>query len=70
MLRNKQVGFVGSGNMGEALVNGLLHGRLCRPEQILCSDVRPEKLKVIREKYGVKGYYCLGSKTTDYEARR
>src|SRR4030043_1681115 len=55
MLRNKQVGFVGSGNMGEALVNGLLHGRLVRPEQILCSDVRPEKLKVIREKYGVKG---------------
>jgi len=55
MLKNKQVGFVGSGNMGEALVNGLLHGRLCRPEQILCSDVKPEKLKAIREKYGVKG---------------
>jgi pyrroline-5-carboxylate reductase len=55
MLKNKQVGFVGSGNMGEALVNGLLHGRLCRPEQILCSDVRSEKLKMIREKYGAKG---------------
>jgi pyrroline-5-carboxylate reductase len=55
MLRNKQVGFVGSGNMGEALINGLLHGHLCRPEQILCSDVRLEKLKIIREKYGVKG---------------
>jgi hypothetical protein len=38
MLRNKHVGFVGSGNMGEALVNGLLHGHLCRPEQILCED--------------------------------
>jgi pyrroline-5-carboxylate reductase len=55
MLRNKQVGFVGSGNMGEALINGLLHGHLCRPEQILCSDVRLEKLKLIKEKYGVKG---------------
>jgi pyrroline-5-carboxylate reductase len=41
--------------MGEALVNGLLHGHLCRPEQIVCSDIRPEKLKVIRERYGVKG---------------
>jgi pyrroline-5-carboxylate reductase len=55
MLRNKQVGFMGSGNMGEALIHGLLHGHLCRAEQILCSDVRPERLKAIREKYGVKG---------------
>ncbi|MDI6764051.1 MAG: pyrroline-5-carboxylate reductase [Thermodesulfobacteriota bacterium] len=55
MLRNKQIGFVGSGNMGEALIHGLLHGHLCRPEQILCSDVRPERLKTIREKYGVRG---------------
>ncbi len=55
MLKNRQVGFVGSGNMGEALIHGLLHGHLCRPDQIICSDTRPEKLKVIREKYGVKG---------------
>ncbi len=55
MLKNRQVGLVGTGNMGEALIKGLLHGHLCRPEQILCSDVRLEKLGMIREKYGVKG---------------
>src|SRR3972149_10322653 len=55
MLKNKRVGFVGAGNMGEALIHGLLHGHLCRPDQILCSDVRPERLKAIREKYEVKG---------------
>jgi len=55
MLRNKTVGFVGAGNMGEALIHGLLFGHLCRPEQIICSDVRPERLKFIRETYGVKG---------------
>src|SRR4030042_4379578 len=55
MLKNRQVGLVGTGNMGEALIKGLLHGHLCRPEQILCSDVRLEKLRMIREKYGVKG---------------
>jgi len=55
MLQNKRVGFIGSGNMGDALVNGLLHGHLCRPEQIICSDIRPEKLRVVRERYGVKG---------------
>jgi pyrroline-5-carboxylate reductase len=54
MLKNKQVGVLGTGNMGEALIQGLLHGHLCRPDQILCSDVRPERLRTIGEKYGVK----------------
>ena len=54
MLKNKQVGILGTGNMGEALIHGLLYGHLCRPEQIFCSDVKAEKLKAIREKYGVK----------------
>jgi len=45
---------LGTGNMGEALIHGLLYGHLCRPEQIFCSDVRVERLKAIREKYGVK----------------
>jgi pyrroline-5-carboxylate reductase len=55
MLKNRQVGLVGTGNMGEALIKGLLHGYVCKPEQILCSDTRPERLKAIRETYGVKG---------------
>jgi len=55
MLKNKTVGFIGTGNMGEALIHGLLHGHLCRPEQIICSDVRPERLKAIREASGVRG---------------
>jgi pyrroline-5-carboxylate reductase len=55
MLKNRHVGLVGTGNMGEALIHGLLHGHLCRPDQILCSDTRPERLKAIREKYEVKG---------------
>ncbi|OGP66200.1 MAG: pyrroline-5-carboxylate reductase [Deltaproteobacteria bacterium RBG_13_53_10] len=54
MLKNKQVGFVGAGNMGEALIKGLLHGHLCRPEQITCSDIRPERLKALKGAYGVK----------------
>ena len=55
MLKNKVVGFIGTGNMGEALTHGLLHGHLCRPEQIICSDTRPERLKAVRETYGVRG---------------
>lgn len=54
MLKAKQIGILGTGNMGEALIHGLLYGHMCRTEQILCSDVRPEKLKNVRETYGVK----------------
>ena len=54
VLQNKQVGVIGAGNMGEALINGLLHGQVCKPEQIFCSDVRPERQKEIRQVYGVK----------------
>jgi pyrroline-5-carboxylate reductase len=54
MLKNQRVGIIGTGNMGEALVKGLLHGQVCRPEQVICSDVRPEKQKAMRATYGVK----------------
>ena len=54
MLKKRQVGFVGAGNMGEALIKGLLNGHLCRPEQITCSDIRPERLEAIKKAYGVK----------------
>lgn len=55
MLKNQKLGLIGTGNMGEALIKGLLQGHVCKPEQILCSDTRPERLKVIRKMYGVKG---------------
>jgi len=55
MLRDRQVGLIGTGNIGEALIKGLLHGHVCKPEQIFCSDTRLERLKSIREMYGVKG---------------
>jgi len=54
MLKNKQVGFVGTGNMGEALMKGLLSRQLCRADRIICSDVRADRLKAIAEMYGVK----------------
>lgn len=55
MLRNKVVGLIGTGNMGEALIHGLLYGHHCRPEQIICSDARPDRLRAVREAFSVKG---------------
>lgn len=53
MLQEKKIGFIGSGNMGEALISGLVMSKATRPENIICSDVRKEPLNEIHEKYGV-----------------
>ncbi|NWH05917.1 pyrroline-5-carboxylate reductase [Desulfobacter latus] len=53
MLQDKKIGFIGSGNMGEALVSGLVLSKAAKPENIICSDIFPDMLKKIHEKYGV-----------------
>ncbi len=45
MLKEKKIGVIGTGNMGEALISGLLHSRSSTPENIICSDIRKDKLK-------------------------
>jgi pyrroline-5-carboxylate reductase len=53
MLKNKKIGFIGSGNMGEALISGLVLSGSTSPENIICSDIREEPLQNIQEKYGI-----------------
>jgi pyrroline-5-carboxylate reductase len=53
MLNSKKIGFIGSGNMGEALISGLIASKSAVSENIICSDVREERLKFISETYGV-----------------
>ncbi len=38
-MKTKTLGFVGGGNMAEALVKGLLHAKVVPPEGIVVSDV-------------------------------
>jgi len=54
MLNNKKIGFIGSGNMGEALIGGLIGSESAPAENIICSDVREEHLQTIRDTYGVR----------------
>ena len=54
MLRNKKISIIGTGNMGEALVSGLISSASSKPENIICTDVREAKLEDIREIYGVQ----------------
>ena len=51
--RGKKICFIGTGNMGEALVSGLV-SNATRPEDIICTDVRESTLTLIAEKYQVR----------------
>ena len=54
MLRDKKICIIGTGNMGEALISGLIGSASSKPENIMCTDVREAKLKTIRDTYGVQ----------------
>jgi pyrroline-5-carboxylate reductase len=53
MLQEKKIGFIGSGNMGEALVSGLVLSKAAKPENIICSDISMDTLEEIQKKYKV-----------------
>jgi pyrroline-5-carboxylate reductase len=54
MLNGKRIGFVGGGNMAEALIRGLLAAKLTAPGDILVSDVREDRLAQLTDTYGVR----------------
>jgi len=53
-LIERKLCFLGSGNMGEALVSGLVQSGSAKPENIICTDVREERLEELRGRYGVR----------------
>ena len=53
-LRGRKIGFLGGGNMAEALIRGLLHSHSVGAEQIRASDVKEERLAELREKYAIE----------------
>jgi pyrroline-5-carboxylate reductase len=48
------IGFIGSGNMAEAMINGVLKAQVYRPGQVYVSDVRTERVEYLRGQYGVR----------------
>lgn len=54
MLKNKAIGFIGAGNMAEALMNGLISSHTVLPGSIMASDKDVERLAVIAEGYKIK----------------
>ena len=47
------IGFIGSGNMAEALIKGILTAKVYAPGDVFISDIRKERLEELAKKYGV-----------------
>lgn len=54
MLKGKKIGFIGAGNMAEALVKGIIAKRIIDSKNIRASDVVAQRLDYIRETYGIR----------------
>jgi len=53
-VKGKKVGFVGAGNMGEALIRGLVESGAVPPDAILATDVRAERTRDLAKRFGIK----------------
>ena len=51
---NGNTGFIGAGNMAEAIISGLLRSGLSRPEHLLASDVSESRRGYMAEKFGIE----------------
>src|SRR5687767_5418442 len=49
----RTIGFIGAGNMAEAMIRGLLRGNDFAPEQVTASGPREERANELRDKYGI-----------------
>ena len=48
-----KIGFIGNGNMGGAILEGILKNKLAKPEDITVSDINEKGLEQSKEKYGI-----------------
>jgi pyrroline-5-carboxylate reductase len=52
-MKTRTLGFLGAGNMAEALIKGLLHAEVL-PHRILASDVKGDRLERLHELHGIR----------------
>ncbi len=48
-----RVGIIGAGNMGEAILKGIVEKTDIKPEEVIISDINSERLNLLVNKYGV-----------------
>ena len=50
---DRVVGFIGNGNMGSAMIHGIMKAKLLNAEQLYVSAVHEESLQEVKQMYGV-----------------
>jgi pyrroline-5-carboxylate reductase len=60
MFRHIKIGFVGGGNMGEAMIRGLISASLFTPDQIHAYDVSTPRMQLLTGSYRVQASPGLG----------
>jgi pyrroline-5-carboxylate reductase len=53
VLSGRRIGFIGAGNMAEAIIRGLLENKTVDPEKITASDVMPKRLEFMENTYRI-----------------
>jgi len=53
-MASKSIGFVGAGNMAEAMIRGLLRGKVFAPGQVTASAPREDRRRELSEKYSIR----------------
>jgi pyrroline-5-carboxylate reductase len=54
MLKGNTLAFLGGGNMSDALIAGLLQAGTARPEQIIATDILPDRRDHLNSRYRIK----------------
>ena len=54
MFNDVTIAFIGSGNMGEAMIQGAISQDLVAPQQVIASDIRPERGDELIARYGIR----------------
>lgn len=54
MALQKKIALIGAGNMAEALIAGMLKGKVATPEQLYATDILPERLTHLQGRYQIK----------------
>jgi pyrroline-5-carboxylate reductase len=52
-LRRKTIGIIGAGNMGQAILKGLLHAGM-RPARLVVVESNRQRRKIVQRRYGVR----------------
>jgi pyrroline-5-carboxylate reductase len=48
------MGFIGAGNMAEAIISGLIRKTLIKPQEIMAFDLKPERMDHVRSTFGIE----------------